>query len=383
VIAWLGVMAIPVGSGVNQLVTREASRRVQSENWSLISRVCCTANYWVLVYGFGLAVLVTIFLGLLDGVRSDIFYFASMAVPAITFIGLSNIRAGTLRGLGFPVASVVPELIVKPVFMLLTIALLFYVKGSVLKEDVIIGYVCAIIFAFLMGSYLLRFHVGHNLSSVRKSCSTSSWFPAYIRFSAVSFVGLLSGSMGVLVLGLFGPSSSVGALQIAISLSNLVVLPLLVINLTIPYNIVKFSEEKDRDSLQLLLKKSALLCAMVSVPVSLVFIVFSKPIIGYLYGEDYVDLAYNLLTILIVGQFVNSVFGPVGQVLSMSGYEREVLKGYATGLLVNFLICLSTIPVLGPIGAALGSSAGLIFNNLFFAKRCKDILDISSIFTIK
>jgi O-antigen/teichoic acid export membrane protein len=67
----------------------------------------------------------------------------------------------------------------------------------------------------------------------------------------------------------------------------------------------------------------------------------------------------------------------------MSGYEREVLKGYATGLLVNFLICLSTIPVLGPIGAALGSSAGLIFNNLFFAKRCKDILDISSIFTIK
>jgi O-antigen/teichoic acid export membrane protein len=73
------------------------------------------------------------------------------------------------------------------------------------------------------------------------------------------------------------------------------------------------------------------------------------------------------VAIVAVGQLFNVFFGSVGYFLSMSGYERETLKGQILAVVINVIMCLSLVPFWGAIGSAIGVAVGLIsWNALLF-----------------
>lgn len=103
---------------------------------------------------------------------------------------------------------------------------------------------------------------------------------------------------------------------------------------------------------------------MIALPIGLVLVYFGKPLIRLAFGEEFTIVSFVPLVLLVGGQLVNVFFGSVGQLLSMSGHEKDTLTGQIVALVVNVIACATLIPFYGVVGAALGVSISIIFWNI-------------------
>ena len=76
------------------------------------------------------------------------------------------------------------------------------------------------------------------------------------------------------------------------------------------------------DKTEEVLAESPKLLAAVSSVVFLVIVLFGRDVLD-VFGEQYVAAA-GLLSILVCGQLINSLTGPCGKLLMMSGFEKDV-----------------------------------------------------------
>ena len=143
----------------------------------------------------------------------------------------------------------------------------------------------------------------------------------------------------------------------------------MVVNLVIGPHITQVYRSGNKARLQALSRNSARVALLVALPVALPLIFLGGPILGMVFGQDYRDLATWPLAILVTGQLVNVMFGSVGILLTMSGYERDALLGHALALFVNFILALVFVPIYGVIGAAVAASIGLIVWNVVLALK--------------
>ncbi|MEN0065466.1 MAG: polysaccharide biosynthesis C-terminal domain-containing protein [Myxococcota bacterium] len=72
-----------------------------------------------------------------------------------------------------------------------------------------------------------------------------------------------------------------------------------------------------------------------------------------------------ILIVLLVGQSINVWCGSVGATLLMSGHERLVATTYAGTLLLNVAISIVLVPLVGPVGAAIGTASAVSAWNLW------------------
>lgn len=103
-----------------------------------------------------------------------------------------------------------------------------------------------------------------------------------------------------------------------------------------------------------------------SLPVALGLIVFGKPILATVFGPEYAAGALAL-AILCVGQLLNAGFGSVGNILNMTGHERDTVLGVAIGAISNVALNLLLIPPLGIDGAAIAIAMSLLIWNSWLA----------------
>ena len=87
-----------------------------------------------------------------------------------------------------------------------------------------------------------------------------------------------------------------------------------------------------------------------SVPISLVFIIYSKKVM-LLFGSDYIDSA-SVLVLLTFATFIQTALGAAGPILSMSGYTRLVFWNSLGAFLLNLVLNIILIPRFGIMGAA-------------------------------
>ena len=95
-----------------------------------------------------------------------------------------------------------------------------------------------------------------------------------------------------------------------------------------------------------------------------------------LFGDAYSEIVPVPLAILAFGHLVSVFFGSVGLLLTMSGFEKETLRGQVVALVVNVAACGLLIPRFGAVGAATGAMLGLIVWNVVLAIRVHQLLRI-------
>ena len=101
---------------------------------------------------------------------------------------------------------------------------------------------------------------------------------------------------------------------------------------------------------QRIVDRSLRVCALPTVAITIVAAVLADPLVA-VFGAEY-DAAVDLFRILLIGNLVNSVTGPSGYVVSLSGLERiyaRVMWAAATATLVGVTACAAWA---GAAGAA-------------------------------
>jgi O-antigen/teichoic acid export membrane protein len=95
-----------------------------------------------------------------------------------------------------------------------------------------------------------------------------------------------------------------------------------------------------------------------------------------LYGKDFVQ-SYRCLSILVLGQIVNSFAGPVGLLMTMTAYQNEAALIIGCAAALNIVMNYLFIPLFGIQGAAMATVITAILWNMALLTRVAKHLNIN------
>ena len=367
VLSLITMLALPVGPGFGQLVTREVAKYQQSKQWSLFHGVLRRSNQWVaLATSLFLIVVIAVASYYAKWVATDRWTLVLIASLLLPLLGFNAVRSNALQGLRHVTLAQLPDLLICPAVHLVAAGMLLLV-GLLNPITALGAQIAGAGAAFMVGALLLKRRIPNQVRMSIPDYRTEEWAKAIIPFTFLAAVGSLNNQIGILFLGWLGHPEDVAALIIGMSGSALVVLFLALINLVISPHIIKAQQEGDKNKLQMLSRYSSRAALFGALPLGLPLIFYGDPIVHYLYGDEYINSAVLPLAILTAGQLFNVACGSVGLFLTMSGYEKDTLLGQVTAMMASLALAIILIPDYGAVGAASAVTAGLIIWNLVLA----------------
>ena len=168
--------------------------------------------------------------------------------------------------------------------------------------------------------------------------------------------------LDTIILNYYFGLEKTGVYSIVKKISLLTSMPLVAINSVITPQLSILFEQKRISEINLLLKKVFVLLLLYSIPVTTLIILFSSELL-VIFGQEFKQ-GNNILIITTIGQFINIITGPVGNILIMSNQEkllRNIIVVITSLCLVSYFIF---IPLYGVTGAALITSLRVILQNL-------------------
>jgi len=295
-------------------------------------------------------------LGLLAGMV--VWLFASPTTKQSLLIGMfivvaaaiARVQRDNLRALGRVNASVVVDLVVRPVFLL---SAAFLVVQAVRPLSVSLAVACNAL-AFILASVILSILVRSATPAIARRVSAArknrEWLQSAISMAAGSALVAAGGEIDLLLSGYILGAQTIGPYQAARRTALFVTFVLLAVNTAGAPVISAFHAQRKQEALQRTLTELVHISFWPSLLSSGVICLLGKMILG-LFGAKFI-FAYDALIILVVGELISTGHGSVGTVLQVTGFQR--LNNYILGfaMLLQLTLSLILIPVWRTKGAA-------------------------------
>jgi O-antigen/teichoic acid export membrane protein len=180
--------------------------------------------------------------------------------------------------------------------------------------------------------------------------------------SAVGNVGsLLRGRVDVLLIGVLLTATAAGIYNVVLVLVGVVRIPLSAFNQLFPAVASDLYSDDEIAALDAVYTTVTRLVVTATIPLVAVMLVFGESLLG-VFGPAYTR-GYPLLVVFLVGRFVGNAVGATGFLMSMTShqYALMVLEWLLAGL--NVTLTYLFVVEFGLVGAALGTSVAIAFQN--------------------
>jgi len=167
------------------------------------------------------------------------------------------------------------------------------------------------------------------------------------------------------LLEVFSNTSDVGVFSIVVKLSILVSLILLVVNTITGPRFAELYWSNKHHELQSFMSTSAKIIFIASFVLVFVIAVFADQLLS-LFGEEFIAGKYALY-ILLLGEMINAITGPVGIFMNMTGNQVRLKLVSLLSLLVTVILSFILIPSLGINGAAISLFVGVSMKFIYLA----------------
>lgn len=225
----------------------------------------------------------------------------------------------------------------------------------------VIGYVLSIFIAVVMAAYFFI-----KIMPPRTTEKVVYRVREMVAFSfPVALARLVNSGNGILetlLLGYFLAASEVGIYTVAIKVAAMGTIVLASFNTMFSPIISKLQHEGKAGELKKLFSCVTRWTFTISMPVFLLIAWFAVSI-SAMFGEEYIPAA-NCIVVLCLGQIVNSVTGPSGNLLLMSGYTYVNLWTNLSGLVMSVVLNILLVPVYGIVGSALAVGIAITIVNM-------------------
>jgi O-antigen/teichoic acid export membrane protein len=162
----------------------------------------------------------------------------------------------------------------------------------------------------------------------------------------------------------------VGIYKTCTNISMLAATLLVALNTTVQPKITQLYTQQNLKEVHRIAIKSSKLIFWLSVPIFIILIAASKYVM-WLYGNEFMRGAL-CLSILTIGQVINTICGPTAQLLNATGYHTQFRNISFFGAAINIILNLFLVPIYGIEGAAIANSISMIAWNLvctFYIKK--------------
>ena len=192
---------------------------------------------------------------------------------------------------------------------------------------------------------------------------------SYTKICKVSFPMMMSSSFALLMgwsdifmLSYYKTATDIGVYNSTLKLAALSSITLMAVNAIATPKFVEFYTSKNILGLEEIVKKSTKMIFLTSLPILLILIVFSKPILGF-FGDEF-RLGYLALIYLCISRFVNAISGSVGYIMQMTDQQKVFQNILIIAFVINLVLNYLLIPKYSYEGAAIASSLSMIFWNI-------------------
>lgn len=347
--------------GMNNALLRFVSTESNRDNWPAVAGLARMAlNHSAIVT----LILTLGLIGLAPVLSLQVFNEPRLITPlqimalALLPLTAANLYASMLRGVNRPRVSMLIESVSVQV---ISLGLLFLLAPTLGVVGAVSAYVIATIITLIGGRVIWR-QVTPALRGISGEFDRARLYQMAWPLLWVAVFMTIHVNIDTVLMGVYYDSETVGIYGVSrrmISLLNYVVIAFSFV--TSPRFAV-FHSKNDRVGLRRLAQRITILTFLLAVPLILPFVLFPEWLMG-IYGAEYVAGAH-LLPIMAVGQFVNIATGTVGDILMMSGHEKDVRNSIVVVVILDFILGLILIPMYGMVGGAMTVSVTLATLNI-------------------
>jgi O-antigen/teichoic acid export membrane protein len=368
-IAWAGFLTLPALLGFDRFLVRGMAVYASRSQWPWMKGLLRRANQLVIVTSFAIATVGVVIA--LTVPRSSERIPLALAMLLIPLTALTTLRQAAMQALHRVVRGQVPEFFIRPILILLAVGTVWLIHPSALTSASAVAInVSAVAVAFVVGALWLRRTVPAQVRTVAPVYATSTWLRSAVPMMVVAGIWTLNNYASVLIVGALAGPRAAGVFTVADNAAALTALVLVAANMPLAPAIARLHAQNETRELERTTVRVARAGLLVSIPIAAAFALFPGLYLR-IFGHGF-GVGATAVTILALGQLVNAAAGPAGNVLLMTGHERQAAFGVGLGLIANVCFGVILVPLLGVTGAAIGTSASLVVWNvtlLIMARR--------------
>jgi O-antigen/teichoic acid export membrane protein len=298
-------------------------------------------------------------------IETELFISLNVIALVMPFYALLKLKEAHLKGVKKVVLGQYPNTLIRPLIFIGGILFLFQCLGL---ENTAYTALLLHLFAIVI-SLVLIFRISHKhidtSPEIPKENKSKEWFLTAKDMLLISGFSFLLFEADTIMIGYMVGTTESGIYAAASKIAKLMVLALVAVN-TIFKPIVSdlFSKGEIRE-LNRLYVFSTQIIILSSTAAGLVLFFFGDWILGF-FGTEF-GTGFNILKILIVGQFINSFVGSTGVLINMSGHQSDSVIIMTVSSFLNILLNWLFIDAYGAIGAAYATALMIILTNIAFA----------------
>ncbi len=356
----LNLLLIVVRGGQDRLLIKELA-----DNKANSRKILSEAFILVLLMGSFASVLVITFIGLgmikapaLMSVTQFVIFLAFSALAC----GIMSIVVVTLRARNYVTQANMLEGLPLNILLLLGLALVVLIVDfpsptlPIFLYSLVAFLVATGSVIYLKNKFAWQLEL-NNLDIVNR-------FKLGLPFMLIFGTTSLNTSIDTLMVNYYLSIEEVAYYNVALKLSSLIQLGLVISTSLIIGKMAKLYQSKQIKQLRLVIRQSIYLSLSLAMVIILLYGIAVDDILS-LWGAEF-TLAKQPLYILVLAQFINVCFGPLGVMLTVLGKEKQVLLWSIGTLLINTLGNFILVPYLGITGAAISTACAVVIENLVF-----------------
>lgn len=328
---------------------KEEPKKVNETISSILLVMSCSSAFFMLLGLFNEGVVYDWLLG------SSYKEYAVFFIVCALLQGIIIVLSSFLIGIGENNISCTIQSIIVP-FLFVVSCELFEIKELYLA---LVCYLTSQAFTVFIAvvtvyGYNVRFRLKWTLSKQQV-------YAIYLFFSVVVVQQITQWS-GQIIVARELSSSDLAYFSIAQRTSMITTFILITMNLVYARHFSKLFYNKSYLELEKLSQFVTKLMTVVSLPFVLLIMAFPESILA-IFGEEYSE-AKTMLLILVTGQVINILTGPVGYLLNMTGYEKDMRNICLICSIYTILVTLILVDVYGAIGASISTASAVALQSI-------------------
>jgi O-antigen/teichoic acid export membrane protein len=384
VFAWMVVLAYFAALGFDVGLLRFVAAYEAQRAWPLLRGVIQYAQRRAALVGLSVIFVGTLVVNVWASspeLRST--FLAGFALVPI--LALVRIRCAAVRAFGGVASALVPDRVVRDgtLIGLLAVANLGlgwtlnapFVMGATLISSMV-GLVCA--------GLAMRHHRPRAIDEILPAYDVPAWRRAAIPLLILGATEALMNRTGVILLGWIADTKSAGIYSLAFNIALVVTMPRIAVNTLFAPVISTLYARRDKETMQVLITKSASWTFGVGVCIAAALFILAEPLLAW-FGEGY-DAGVPALRVLLIGQMMAASAGSQLYVMTMTGHERSAAVLLMGCAMANAGASAVLVGLSGLTGVAIGAAVCLVIWNmvmaLFLWRRLNLLPGVLAIFRI-
>ena len=286
-----------------------------------------------------------------------------VGLALLPVLAVLRIDQSVLQGFRAPIAGMLPNQLVRPLLALGATAVLWW-QARLDVTTALVVFVASLLATEAVTALIARARLiaaGGDPRGATDMEGFREWLGMSWMLLAVAVMRRFLHRINIVMIGALASAGEVGLFGMSFQATRFIGFASASVGMVSGPYVAAMFHARDLDKLQAVFDDSVRWAAVVTVPISAVFILFGQQLFT-LFGEGY-DGAYPAFVTLVIAQLVGVLTGPTASMLTMAGDQRWLLASLVVGAVFNVATTAWLVPARGAFGAAVGTLAGLIVAN--------------------